>query len=394
MPEATVPSLLGNVGAGFQLGSQLGQRQRSKQNQQLMGGLRRQSLGLGGESAEQQKLAQRQMLSADPEAAQKFLTGYATLSKNERDMIDDRNKRVGLGAQNIINMSKQNPDFLVPAINQTAQMFLNSGENDLAAKTLQIRQLAEQDPEKAQMHLQSLVAQSRDIEDVVKAGQGDIKKIREEGRRFINDGMGKLNDRVDNIETQWGKINELANQIDDGNRYAVSQGLVSLVKIGEPNSAVLVAEMEAALNNETPVAAITQLLLGKNVGQDVIDSVLAKLDVLNPDNISTEDMRNTARSMAATQVDPMRNTYADFENRASKLSDEGKESVLSGNFVDRLGNLEKTLAFDALGQSNDALGAEVLPQGLDRETIDYNMKKFGKTEQEVIDAYKAKKGIK
>jgi len=333
------------------------------QNQRMLGGLRRQSLGLGGESAEEQAAAQKNMLSANPEAYQKFIQGYALMGKDKRDRADEQYKRMGLGAQNILNQAQGNPEFLVPAITATAKAFADAGDMDMAKQTIQLRDLASTDAEAAMKQLKAVRTQARDIENVIKDGQGDITKIREEGRKVINDGVIGLNERLDNMETQWGKIDTLVDEAKAGNRSAVASVLVGVAKLDQPDSAVLVAEMENVLNQTNSVQAIIDYFRSKNTSQETVDKALALIDPLNPDNIKPDQIRATSRALISAQMEPMRSTWQNYEMKANDLSDAGKQSALSGNFVERLNKFDEGISMGSLKDSNQNLGEANKPTG-------------------------------
>lgn len=199
-----VPSLTGELGAGLKIGVGLGQlasdRKQQKlaaQQQELLGGLRRQSLGLGGETAKQQEQASLQLLSADPKAAGQFFDNFSKLTTADQTKKREQNNKIGLAGANVLQFDDAQ---LGGALNQTAQAFLNSGDEQAAQRAFELSQLAQQDPAQARLRLEALTTQSRDVESVIASGEKKAKALAEQSQKEIDTDLGKSKDQFDQID--------------------------------------------------------------------------------------------------------------------------------------------------------------------------------------------------
>lgn len=84
--------LLGSVTPGLQLGSRVRGGLEQRKQQALLGGLRRQSLGIGGETQQEQQQARTRLLGQSPAAFQE-------LQSQQRTISDEGLRSVGIGAR-------------------------------------------------------------------------------------------------------------------------------------------------------------------------------------------------------------------------------------------------------------------------------------------------------
>jgi asparagine synthetase B (glutamine-hydrolysing) len=182
----------------------------------------------------------------------------------------------------------------------------------------------------------------------------EIGDIRKETRGSIRKSVGTIAKQASVLDENYGKLNNLVGEIKKGNRSAVSQALVSLVKLGDPGSIVKESEMEAALNAENPIAA----LQSKGVDTSVIDSVLRKIDPLNPESINTDELLATARAQMAANVPSIQGQYEEQKSLASEnLTDKGIKSLFPKGLDSRIGALSKfTIQEDAGVDEPDMTG--------------------------------------
>jgi hypothetical protein len=182
---------------------------------------------------------------------------------------------------------------------------------------------------------------------IPKAQDKNVNEIRKEARKSIGDQVRGIQNSASVLTTNFGKLSNLVGEIKKGNRSAVAQGLVSLVKLGDPGSVVKEEEMKAALAQQSPVAAVTSLLSGKGVGSDVVDSIASQIDPLNPNNINTDELLSTARALIGANAPTiMENFEIQKERAAENLTPGGMKSIFSSR-------LEKSV----LGLS-DILGSQ------------------------------------
>lgn len=177
--------------------------------------------------------------------------------------------------------------------------------------------------------------------EAIKARNKEDAKVREELRGDLRGRLGKLDASIDVIETNYNKIVGLTDEMKKGNRSAVAQGLVALVKLNDPNSAVLNSEMEAALNQQNPASALASYLFDKGVSDDVINSVSASFDPLNPNVINVDDLLSTADAMTVSNVNNINSNYSQYKDLGQNLGATGIKSIFNKGREKRLDNLSK-----------------------------------------------------
>jgi len=187
-------------------------------------------------------------------------------------------------------------------------------------------------------------------EELVAAG-GDNKnalKITEEARKDYRTRVNNIGSEAGVIATNFNKLTNLVVEIKKGNRSAVAQGMIALVKIGDPGSIVKESEMIAALNKTDPVAAVTKLFLAQGVGDDVARSVIDKIDPLDPFNINTEELLATANAMINANIPSLQGRFQEVSDLAKdNLTDAGYKTIFNKGIVDRIAGL--TTLSQALG---------------------------------------------
>jgi len=197
----TVPSFTGELGAGLQLGlggaKVVDDRRQAKlgaQQRELLGGLRRMSLGLGGASPAQQKMASLELLSADPQGAKSFFDSYSSLTTDAQEKAKDRNNRIGLASANILQFGD---DKLQAATLQTAKAFADLGMDDLANQSLQLSQLP---AEQLRPRLEALTAQARDVESVIASGEKKAKALADKAQNDLDRDIKNSKDEFEMID--------------------------------------------------------------------------------------------------------------------------------------------------------------------------------------------------
>ena len=229
--------LIGSLTPGFKLGSSLrrGFDERKQtalgaQQREVLGGLRRRSLGLGGATQEQAQEARLELLSADPVAAGKFFDNFSKLPTPEQDRLKEKNNKIGLAASNLIQVDDQQ---LPSALLQTAKAFANSGDEDSARRTLEMVPLAQENPNAVRQRLQALETQARDVEKVVASREKSaLNKAKGTQKELDNDLKAskdqfemtdKLRTRVDATSKEFVKVRDARNRLEavfDTNKQA------------------------------------------------------------------------------------------------------------------------------------------------------------------------------
>jgi hypothetical protein len=281
--------------------------------------------------------------------------GGDVLAKNIQSIVSSQNEDEMKTASN--NLSRRGKGYamvmdLPPeqrngAITRLAiNSFEETGDRDEAEALLKMATMEDGEARDALMMEQITLASLGDeaVKGWMDVRFGDTKKIREEQRRTIDTSQKGLNTRIDLIESAWGKIDSLVDEAvgKDGktpNRTAISSVLVNLVKLQDPNSAVLEAEMASALNSENPLTAAIEVLKGKKAPDSVIKAVMSLVDPLSPTMIDPGQIRATASALVRSQIAPMQAAYEDNIIRSKTLTQQGAESAMAGNFGDRLFSL-------------------------------------------------------
>lgn len=180
-------------------------------------------------------------------------------------------------------------------------------------------------------------------EPIAGATAGDDEnsmEVRKEVRKDLRTRINTVEKDSEVLQANFNKITGLSEKIRGGNRTAVAQGLVALVKLGDPTSVVKDSEMIAALNNTSPVAAVASLLSSKGASEDVSDSILKKIDPLNPFNINVDDLLATANTLVLANVPGIQERFAGIEETAkSNLKESGIKSLFTKSLRDRVTGL-------------------------------------------------------
>jgi len=87
-----------------------------------------------------------------------------------------------------------------------------------------------------------------------------------------------------------------------------------------------------------------------------------------------------------------KNAYQDMKEKAAGGDVQAKEDLGVYNYYGA--EIKKLINGEVQPKTAPALGTQTLPQGLTEADINFNMQKYGKSRQEVIDQYKKMKGIK
>jgi hypothetical protein len=142
-------------------------------------------------------------LAADPAAFKAFSAEFDNLDTAQQQQFKERNDKIGLAATDLIPMSDQE---LPGGIMNTAQVFIDSGEPELAQQAAGLAELAKTDPSAARAQLQALQTQSRDVEKVIASQE----KLRLE---LANQSQDELQSRLDAQKDKFGQVSELRKDV-------------------------------------------------------------------------------------------------------------------------------------------------------------------------------------
>lgn len=173
-----------------------------------------------------------------------------------------------------------------------------------------------------------------------------VAENRKEIRKSVRTQTSGLRKEEGVITTNFKKIRALGDEIDKGNRSAVSQALVALVKIGDPTSVVRPSEAAAALNNPTVLAA---LFTDAGTDQSLVDAAIRAIDPLNPGVLRKADILSTADAMVLASVPGIQARFADAKAEAENLPSATFKTLFSGRLSDRINKLSDLVKPSAAG---------------------------------------------
>lgn len=240
---------------------------------------------------------------------------------------------------------------------------------------LQEAKLAQAQQDLAMAPLEEALLRAQTQAQTAKASQvpedKNLLEIRKEVRSSVGKGVTSLGKAASTLKTNFQKLQNLTGQIDKGSRSAVSQALVSLVKLGDPGSVVRESEMEAALNRANPIAAITNMLSGKGVGADVIESVTSRIDPLDPTSINTAELLDTARSLVSANVPSIQSDFESQRERALlNLSEPGFGSIFTPKVEQSISGLSELVSPGVSAAPAESGRKPSIPPGLPEGTTD------------------------
>lgn len=167
-----------------------------------------------------------------------------------------------------------------------------------------------------------------------------VSKIREETRAGLRGDLKTISKEAAEIKRNFTKVQNLAKNIKKGNRISATQGIVALVKLGDPGSVVSGNEVKGTLNAESPVAALFQLLTSKGMDAGIAESIATKIDPLNPDNINVADFLATADSLVSANVPSLQSRFSEAQALGQdNLSETGFNSIFSKGLTNRISGL-------------------------------------------------------
>jgi hypothetical protein len=330
-----------NVGGAIESGVNLGQKLKGiREQDQLQSLVQEQGqAALGGDQD-----ALNQIALQGPDGAE--------LAGSLQQIVASRNEQqVGLAQRQIkkqgtflASIVKAKPEVQRRKIFEQANKLLSEGDRERGAEFLRISQLKDELEIQGEIEsglvlsqggdkfLQGFITQTGDRKKV-------INKINEETRGRIGKQLTTVKDTVSSIESNARKIKGLTKQIEKGNRGSVAQTIISMVKLGEPNSAVLVAEMEAALNNPALMAGALKAIEDQAT-TPALKALATRIDPLNPENIDINDILSTSNAIVQGQSQSILDNFNDARSQSIDLTEEGSRALFAGNISDRISNLD------------------------------------------------------
>jgi len=278
--------------------SQLGLTQATRQDAQAQQTQRLESIALGAETA----------LGLTGQDRQSFLTNRLVELKLQGKGTESTEDAINIGNQ----FGFDSPE-LNAALNQglaTANSFGVLTPQQQAQQAANVKRAAE----------------------LVKS-EGDIRK---ETRTRVGSAVKGISKAASTVTENFGKLNGLVDLIKAGNRSAVAQALIAVVKLGDPGSVVKEEEMKAVLNAPNPLAALA------NLGGDTsaIESIVRKIDPLNPTAINTDELLETANALISTNIPSIQAQFSEQRQLAgSNLTEKGVKSLFPEDLESRIKGL-------------------------------------------------------
>lgn len=199
-------------------------------------------------------------------------------------------------------------------------------------------------------------------------------KVQEETRGELRSSVAKLETNAGVIQANYNKLEGLAKRVQGGDRTATSQLLVALVKLGDPGSVVKESEMAAALNTPNPLAYLADK--GIQVDQGLMNTVLAKIDPLNPKNVNVDDVLATGATLVASNAPVMVDEYKRLKERGQSTDKAGYQSIFSEGRDKLFGSLSSIGKRKPTAQQNkiEEIRAKLRAAGLTDAQIDERLK--------------------
>ena len=159
-------------------------------------------------------------------------------------------------------------------------------------------------------------------------GDPNTLEIQKETRNELRSGLTDIKKQAGDMYTNYSKLENLGEEMRKGNRSAVAQGLVALVKLGDPGSVVKEEELKMALGAQSPVAAVVDALRGAGVDGGVITAIQQSLDPLNPGTVNVDQIIATADAMMLPNIENILGAYDVANQRGTELlSEQGYNSI-------------------------------------------------------------------
>lgn len=297
-----VASLTGELGAGLRLGQGLGQmasqRQQQRlgaQQQELLGGLRRQGLGLG---AGQRTDVRRQAAELGTDALRQLDESFAQFDAPQLARIKQDNDRLSNASDNALQFSNEE---LPQGLNSTANAFFRLGgaSNENAARqALELAEKAKTDPNGVRAQLTALRNSSLKVGNAISNREEKIDiEIRKEERQQAKSTVNRLSKRATEVNSSFDKVMTL---LDQKSRSANASVLQLIARLASPG---IVTEQEAAnlAGGATPLATLATAFQDGG-DEDTAALIRRSIDPNNPQNFDTEGLRALAKGLTASEA--------------------------------------------------------------------------------------------
>jgi len=269
--------------------------------------------------------------------------------------------------KDLISQFGANPDMY--ALMQDEQ-----AAGQLARDPAMFKQLQGMIPDTAKMSMQQEAMFKFGLDQEkqrIKFEQDQQKSRRGEKRGEINAVYKDIDKGISTVNKTYGIVKNLSKEVLGGNRAAVAGLMVNLVKLGDPNSAVLAAEMAAAMNIKGWEAAA---MTGD------FKAMKQLFDELDPDKVDIGQIMQVADSYRRANASSISENYNRALEQRGVLPEEGQRMTYSDIRQKSIDSLNASLNrnipawFDVFDLSEANIDANMKKHGIDREQAISDMK--------------------
>lgn len=164
------------------------------------------------------------------------------------------------------------------------------------------------------------------------------KDRRDEMRGRINERYASLDKSIAGIDDNQKTVRALAKAVYNGNRNAVSNLMVKLVKSSDENSAVLAGEMLSAMNIE----GFKEVLAGGNFDPiEMASAVKKEIAALSPESVNLEDILEVANINKQARLGSIQDSYNMALEERALLPEAGQRDTFSKIRDDKIKSFTK-----------------------------------------------------
>lgn len=272
-----------------------------------------------------------------PEKMEQFISDTATLTADNADPVQAANKLM-VRAQNLESQGRdasdskqlaglfmQNPQAAKASIGNINQMIQNKN----------FREMLKRNPDAAMGFAANILGKpgemSFESKERLKTQIAEDKGLRDKKYTEIVDANKSIDKNISGINKNYKNVKNLLDVVTNaenpsGARQAVYGLLVSLVKLGDPNSAVLASEAESALN----IQGLSGALLSGDPAQ-IKAALEGKIDALDPGSIDREGIMRVANAYRNAGIDDISQSYRYTEEQRGLLNEAGRKFTGSDN---------------------------------------------------------------
>ena len=334
------------LSTGYQMGSAIDAKRQGAldaKKQELLGGLGRASLGLGGENEQQQFEAQKQLAAIDPELFKKVQDNMKYLQSPELKKIQATNKYISLGASNL----RASPnDKLANNIFQAVKAYQQMGLPEVAEALIPMISEAQTHPEDVKKRLEVYEKFSYDVDREIElnlTGRAETEK------KFKQDELGNASKYANLVEDKAASVNQKYNLLDgiiksakdNGDPRIMSAAAITAIARMVSDEAVQESDIARYSGSPDPLNAALQTFKGD---KKIIEALNRSLDPYDPKYFNIENLRDIADSSAKSYYDSLGNQLQTAKTRFTKGGgDHAKADAYFGelNSYNALGEIVK-----------------------------------------------------